>query len=55
MGDNKKKKYKVVIYLQPYEYIVEATNKENAEAKVVSRGWPDTSEIHKIVVARYLA
>ena len=48
------KKFKVVIYPQPYEYIIKAKNKKEAEEKVIRSEWPDEQDIYKIITARYL-
>ena len=47
------KQYKVVDWMQPYEYVIEATSKESAENRVVISQAFDTSDVYKIKNARY--
>jgi len=44
------KKYKVLVYMRPYEYIIEATTKESAENRVISAQAFDTLDIYKTSV-----
>ena len=46
------KQYKVVVWMQPYEYVIEATSKESAENRVVISQAFDTSDVYKIKTAR---
>ena len=47
----KTKEFKVFVYMQPYEYNIEAKDKKEAEAKI-ERLFPNFSEVWKIEVEK---